>query len=71
MGPKMEQALQYGPTTGIPSLVSWLSGLQTVFHNRRAGASVGKQGQDGEGGGEGWRLVIGNGSQDVLYKVSL
>ena len=65
----MEQALQYGPTTGIPSLVSWLSGLQTVFHSRRAGASVGKQGQYGEG--EGWRLVIGNGSQDVLYKVSL
>jgi len=55
IGPKeLATALQYGPTTGIPSLLEWIWGLQEVSHGRRPN--------------EGWRPSVGAGSQDVIYK---
>ncbi|KAH8822857.1 TdiD protein [Flagelloscypha sp. PMI_526] len=50
------EALQYGATSGIPRLVQWFTELQRRFHNREAGAN------------EGWRLSVGNGSQDLISK---
>ncbi|KAG9114444.1 hypothetical protein FRC07_007649, partial [Ceratobasidium sp. 392] len=51
---QLAAALQYGPTTGIPDLISWVFTLQAVQHGRHKG--------------EGWRVTIGAGSQDLLYK---
>ncbi|KAF7289656.1 Aminotran-1-2 domain-containing protein [Mycena chlorophos] len=50
----LQAALQYGPTAGLPALIEWLYELQQVVHGR--------------GKGEGWSLMIGNGSQDLLSK---
>ena len=47
--------MQYGPTAGLPSLQEWIYGLQEKMHGRKKG--------------EGWRVTIGGGSQDVIYKV--
>lgn len=47
--------LQYGPTAGLPRLNEWFVGLQERVHGRHRS--------------EGWRLTIGNGSQDVIFKV--
>lgn len=47
--------LQYTPTIGIPKLVEWAYGLQKASHGREKG--------------EGWSLAIGNGAQDLIYKV--
>lgn len=54
-GTRLTQALQYGPTAGIPSFIEWLTHLQEISHGRRLG--------------EGWKLTTGMGSQDLLYKV--
>ncbi|KAJ3559075.1 hypothetical protein NM688_g564 [Phlebia brevispora] len=51
---ELELGLQYSPTVGIPALVEWCYGLQEIAHGRRKG--------------EGWKLSIGNGSQDLIYK---
>lgn len=49
-------ALQYGPTAGLSGLVKWLSELEESRHKRP---------QDGS-----WRVSVGSGSQDLIYKVS-
>ena len=54
-GEALAEGLQYGPTAGIPSLIEWVYGLQEREHGRKKG--------------EGWRVSIGGGSQDVIYKV--
>ncbi|KAG8756584.1 hypothetical protein FRC14_002926 [Serendipita sp. 396] len=54
-GEILEEALQYGPTQGLPQAHKWFVGLQEVAHNRPAN------------GGE-WGLSVGNGSQDLIYK---
>ncbi|KAG8821443.1 hypothetical protein FRC17_009826 [Serendipita sp. 399] len=54
-GKMLEDALQYGPTQGVPQAHKWFVGLQEVAHNRPAT------------GGE-WGLSVGNGSQDLIYK---
>ncbi|THV04496.1 PLP-dependent transferase [Dendrothele bispora CBS 962.96] len=48
--------LQYGDTAGIPSLLRWLEGLQEKMHGRTVGE------------GEGWKICVGSGSQDLIYK---
>ncbi|KAF5349795.1 hypothetical protein D9758_010180 [Tetrapyrgos nigripes] len=47
--------LQYGDTAGIPNLLRWLEGLQEKMHGRKVG--------------EGWKICMGSGSQDLIYKV--
>lgn len=54
-GRELAEGLQYGPTAGLPSLVEWVYGLQEKVHGRKKG--------------EGWKVTIGGGSQDVIYKV--
>jgi DNA-binding transcriptional MocR family regulator len=56
-GKALEQALQYGPTPGLPGLQKWLKGLQSISHKRPQTAD--------------WDLAVGSGSQDLLYKVRL
>jgi len=53
-GAALSEALQYSATSGMPQLLDWLAGLQTAFHGRKKG--------------EGWKISMGSGSQDVLYK---
>ncbi len=53
---ELEVGLQYSPTVGLPALVDWAYGLQEIMHGRKVG--------------EGWKISIGNGSQDLIYKVS-
>jgi tryptophan aminotransferase len=49
--------LQYGPTAGFGPLLEWLGGLQEREHGRKPE-------------GEGWRMTIGGGSQDLIYKAA-
>lgn len=56
-GKDLAAGLQYGPTAGLPRLNEWFVGLQERMHGRTSS--------------EGWRLTIGNGSQDVIYKVGV
>ncbi|KAF8606422.1 PLP-dependent transferase [Ceratobasidium sp. AG-I] len=51
---QLAAALQYGPTSGHPDLIQWVYTLQVAQHGRHKG--------------EGWRVSIGGGSQDLLYK---
>ncbi|PSR72348.1 hypothetical protein PHLCEN_2v11796 [Hermanssonia centrifuga] len=51
---ELEVGLQYSPTVGLPALVDWAYGLQEIMHGRKVG--------------EGWKISIGNGSQDLIYK---
>ncbi|KAF9553975.1 PLP-dependent transferase [Agrocybe pediades] len=53
-GAELEAGLQYGDTTGFKPLMDWIFGLQEAFHGRRRG--------------EGWRISMGSGSQDLIYK---
>ncbi|KAH7906539.1 pyridoxal phosphate-dependent transferase [Hygrophoropsis aurantiaca] len=53
-GNDLALGLQYGATAGLPRLVEWFTGLQGRSHNRQKG--------------EGWRLSVGGGSQDMIYK---
>jgi tryptophan aminotransferase len=55
-GPALEQALNYNMISGIPELVEWTTGLQERAHRR--------------GRNEGWRVSLGVGSQDLIYKVN-
>lgn len=54
-GEDLAECLQYGPTAGYKKLMEWLYGLQAKSHGREKG--------------EGWRISIGSGSQDLIYKV--
>lgn len=54
-GDDLAQGLQYGDTAGLKPLLDWIGGLQEVNHGRK--------------GNEGWRISIGCGSQDLIYKV--
>lgn len=54
-GKDLSAGLQYGATGGLPRLVEWLMGLQERSHSRKSG--------------EGWKLTVGSGSQDLIYKV--
>lgn len=56
-GQGVSEALQYSATSGIPSLIEWVTGLQEISHSRKKG--------------NGWRVSIGAGSQDLVYKVRL
>ncbi|KAJ8088404.1 hypothetical protein PM082_022477 [Marasmius tenuissimus] len=47
--------LQYTDTAGVPNLLDWLGGLQEKVHGRRPK-------------GEGWRISVGAGSQDLIFK---
>ncbi|OSD06618.1 PLP-dependent transferase [Trametes coccinea BRFM310] len=56
-GKALQEGLQYGPTAGLPNLCEWIYGLQEREHGR--------------GKGEGWRVSVGSGSQDVIHKAIL
>ncbi|KAI0326947.1 PLP-dependent transferase [Cubamyces sp. BRFM 1775] len=56
-GKALAEGLQYGPTAGLPNLCEWIFGLQEREHGRKKG--------------EGWRVSIGSGSQDVIHKAIL
>jgi len=56
-GKDLSVGLQYGATAGSSRLIDWFMGLQERSHDRKSG--------------EGWRLSIGNGSQDLIYKVGV
>jgi tryptophan aminotransferase len=56
IGADLTAGLQYGATAGLPRLNEWFVGLQERSHGRKSS--------------EGWRLTIGNGSQDMISKVS-
>ena len=56
-GDKLAQGLQYGDTAGLKCLLDWIQGLQEFNHGRERN--------------EGWRISIGSGSQDLIYKVRL
>lgn len=51
-------ALQYSFVAGMPDLLEWFYKLQEISHGRRAQQ-------------EGWKLSVGNGAQDLIYKVTL
>ncbi|KAG6330493.1 hypothetical protein ID866_8597 [Astraeus odoratus] len=53
-GSDLTNGLQYAATAGLPRLIDWFIGLQARSHGRN---SV-----------EGWRLSVGNGSQDLIWK---
>ncbi|GAA6055551.1 hypothetical protein JCM3770_006782 [Rhodotorula araucariae] len=50
----LNEALQYGATSGLPSLNKWIENLQEVRHQRV---------KDGS-----WRVSLGSGSQDLINK---
>ncbi|KII84441.1 hypothetical protein PLICRDRAFT_118253, partial [Plicaturopsis crispa FD-325 SS-3] len=50
----LADGLQYSATAGIPGLVDWIYGLLEISHGRKKG--------------EGWRVSVGSGSQDLIYK---
>ncbi|KIY72465.1 PLP-dependent transferase [Cylindrobasidium torrendii FP15055 ss-10] len=52
---QLAKGLQYSETGGIPALCAWLNAFQERVHGRKAH-------------GEGWRLSVGSGSQDLIYK---
>ena len=52
---ELAEGLQYGDTAGLKQLLDWVHTLQEFSHGR--------------GKGEGWRVSVGSGSQDLLYKV--
>ncbi|PFH46195.1 hypothetical protein AMATHDRAFT_77778 [Amanita thiersii Skay4041] len=53
-GKELEASLQYSATAGLDELVGWLHGLQEKMHGRKRG--------------EGWRISVGSGSQDLIFK---
>ncbi|CAO1627874.1 unnamed protein product [Parajaminaea phylloscopi] len=54
-GTDLEEALQYGPTRGMPRLVTFLESIQERVHRRPIDHSV-------------WQVTQGIGSQDLLTK---
>lgn len=53
---ELSAALQYGMTAGHSELVSWMTEMMQTVHKRAASKE------------EGWRVSLGAGSQDLLYK---
>ncbi|KIL62387.1 hypothetical protein M378DRAFT_187325 [Amanita muscaria Koide BX008] len=53
-GKDLAESLQYGPTDGIKGLLKWLYGLQERMHGRK--------------GDDRWKISVGSGSQDLIYK---
>ncbi|KAF5342197.1 hypothetical protein D9611_001983 [Ephemerocybe angulata] len=53
-GDELKAGLQYSDTAGTKPLIDWLFGLQERYHGRVRG--------------EGWRISVGSGSQDLIYK---
>ncbi|KDQ13584.1 hypothetical protein BOTBODRAFT_33591 [Botryobasidium botryosum FD-172 SS1] len=53
-GEDLETSLKYTASRGINSLIDWLYGIQEHSHGRKRG--------------EGWRISIGAGCQDLIYK---
>ncbi|EPQ56597.1 PLP-dependent transferase [Gloeophyllum trabeum ATCC 11539] len=53
-GAQLSESLQYGRSAGQADLLEWAYGLQEYAHGRRRG--------------EGWRISVGNGSQDMINK---
>jgi hypothetical protein len=53
----LAQGLQYGDTAGLKDLLEWIFRLQELNHGRQKD--------------EGWRVSIGSGSQDLIFKVGL
>ncbi|KAE9406202.1 PLP-dependent transferase [Gymnopus androsaceus JB14] len=61
---QLAPGLQYSDTAGLPDLLRWTTGLQERVHGR-------KHGLNGLGEGvEGWRVSMGSGSQDLIYKAA-
>ncbi|KAF9533948.1 pyridoxal phosphate-dependent transferase [Crepidotus variabilis] len=56
-GADLTEALQYTETPGLKQLLAWISGLQTFCHGRNVN--------------EGWRVSVGIGSRDLLYKAAV
>lgn len=54
---ELQTALQYNLTAGNTDLCDWIYGLQEISHGRKQG--------------EGWKVSIGAGSQDLIYKVRM
>ncbi|KAJ7574349.1 PLP-dependent transferase [Mycena floridula] len=50
----LSESLQYTSISGVPALINWLFDLQKIRHGRVRC--------------EGWRISVGHGSQDLLYK---
>ena len=65
-GKDLEVALQYSATAGIPKLVDWIEEFQSNIHHRPR-----VQRGDSNTPGQAWRCSFGNGSQDLLTKVSV
>ncbi|KAF8150114.1 PLP-dependent transferase [Crassisporium funariophilum] len=53
-GEDLAHSLQYGDTAGLKGLLDWIKRLQEINHGRKQN--------------EGWRVSIGSGSQDLIYK---
>lgn len=53
-GQDLTDALQYGSTAGVPALVDWLTNMAQKIHGLEPG--------------DGARVSVGAGSQDLLYK---
>ncbi|KAF9077925.1 pyridoxal phosphate-dependent transferase [Rhodocollybia butyracea] len=58
---QLAPGLQYSDTAGIPDLLRWITGLQERSHGRKHGRNDGT-------GEEGWRVSMGSGSQDLIFK---
>ena len=56
-GGRISEALQYGRTNGQADLSAWLLAMQKHYHGRSEHPS--------------WKLSVGAGSQDLLYKAFL
>jgi tryptophan aminotransferase len=54
---RISEALQYGGTAGHADLITWLLAMQKHYHGRSEHPS--------------WKLSVGAGSQDLLYKAFL
>lgn len=63
-GQDLDQGLQYGATAGIPKLNSWLTQFISETHDR----PIIKPEDAGSSSRTEWRVSIGAGSQDLLFK---
>jgi len=67
-GSELSEALQYHQTAGVQRLLDWLTRLQEVSHTGRkleAGSVAASQGELPD---PRWRVSIGAGSQDLIFK---
>jgi tryptophan aminotransferase len=65
----LAMALQYNMTAGIPDLVSWVTDLmETVHCASHKTSSLSLPSSKKEGQQNSWRVSLGPGSQDLLYK---